>query len=364
MTAYSEFHAQLREVVRDALGRSGPGTGADRPSTAIDWSLLSASGWLGLEVPESLDGAGATFAEAAVVLGEMGRVAAPSSGYLATAVLGVGALNLVGGGEERADLLRRVAQGGAHLAVALDAGDVGDSPTAFSLGPSGARLRLDGEAAFVPGASGADVILALARQDGRPVVAAVASESAGLTVSDTDLTDPTRRVATVRADGVTLDPGSVWALSGNPEAGTWRIFDRAAAAIACDSLGLAEAMLEATVDYVRVREQFGRPIGSFQAVKHACADMLVQVEVSRELVAQATGALTDGGPESWVAVSQAKSYVCEAAVQVAGKAMQLHGGIGYTWESGLHFFMKRALFNRSWFGSPMWHRRRLAGRYI
>ena len=135
-------------------------------------------------------------------------------------------------------------------------------------------------------------------------------------------------------------------------------------ATACDSLGIAEAMLEATVAYARAREQFGRPIGSFQAVQHACADMFVGVCVSRELVADGVRSVTDHDPGSPVAVSRAKSYACAAAVRVAGKAMQLHGGIGYTWESGVHAFLKRAALNRSLFGSPTHHRRRLGRRYL
>jgi alkylation response protein AidB-like acyl-CoA dehydrogenase len=125
-------------------------------------------------------------------------------------------------------------------------------------------------------------------------------------------------------------------------------------------------MLDATVGYARVREQFGRPIGSFQAVKHACADMLVQVSVARELVAAAVHQLAaghPGHPEATVAASMAKSYTCAAAVAVTGKAMQLHGGMGYTWESGIHAYLKRATLNRSLFGSSAAHRRQLAARY-
>jgi alkylation response protein AidB-like acyl-CoA dehydrogenase len=125
---------------------------------------------------------------------------------------------------------------------------------------------------------------------------------------------------------------------------------------------VAEAMLSATVDYVKVRQQFGRPIGSFQAVKHACADMLVQTSVARQLVNAAVTQVAEGADAS-VAASMAKSYACGAAVDVVGKAMQLHGGIGYTWESGVHAYLKRAMLNRALFGSPVEHRRLLAARY-
>ncbi len=178
------------------------------------------------------------------------------------------------------------------------------------------------------------------------------------------MVDETRRLGSVTADSAPIGAGSVHRFAGDPWACWRRARERAAMATASDSLGIAEAMLEATVAYARVREQFGRPIGSFQAVQHACADMLVQVSLSRELVADGVRSVAGDDPGSAVAVSMAKSYACGAAVRVAGKAMQLHGGIGYTWESGIHAFLKRAALNRSLFGSPTHHRRRLGRRYL
>ena len=151
---------------------------------------------------------------------------------------------------------------------------------------------------------------------------------------------------------------------GDADAQVRLLLDRGAVAIACDSLGLSEAMLSATVSYAKVRHQFGRPIGSFQAVKHACADMLVKVSVSRQLVGAAVDAIAEARPDAGVAAAMAKSYATAAAVDVVGKAMQLHGGIGYTWESGIHVYLKRAALNRSLFGSPADHRRKLAQRYL
>ncbi len=151
---------------------------------------------------------------------------------------------------------------------------------------------------------------------------------------------------------------------GDPHEQVRRLLDRAAVAVACDSLGLSEAMLAATVAYAKVRSQFGRPIGSFQAVKHACADMQVAIAVSRQLVSAAVEAVAEDRPDAGVAAAMAKSYACSAAVDVVGKAMQLHGGIGYTWESGIHVYLKRAALNRSLFGSPAAHRRQLAQRYL
>ena len=347
MTEFAEIHDELRGVARDLLGK---------PTT---WSLLAESGWLGLEVPEALDGSGATFAEVAVLLEEMGR-AASWSPYLGTVALGVGTLVLLEPGTDRDALLREIASGDRRVAAAIVDGDA-LVPAPFRLDGTG----LHGRAAFVPDAADADRLLVLARDpDGVPVVVNVAPGASGLEVTDQPVLDETRRFGTVMADGVAVDASSVWRFADDPERSAQRLLDRGAVAVACDSLGLSEAMLDATVAYVAVRQQFDRPIGSFQAVKHACADMLVHVSVGRELLAAAVDAVATGEPSGAVAVSMAKSYICGAAVDVVGKAMQLHGGMGYTWESGIHVHLKRAALNRSLFGSPREHRRRLAQRYL
>lgn len=308
---FAEFHDELRSVAGDLLAK-------DR---TVDWSALVDAGWVALEVPEEFGGAGATFAEVAVICEEMGRAASANS-YLGSAVLAVGTLKALQPSETRDRLLVDVASGAVRLAVAL-------------------------QPDFVPDAEGADKILVLTN-DGVGI--------ADPTVTPQPVLDETRRLATV--DGV---PSEMLPFATG--AAVQRLKDRASVAVACDSLGLCEAMLSATVGYAEVRQQFGRPIGSFQAVKHACADMLVTVAVSRQLVEAAVQAIAEDRPDAHVSAAMAKSYVCGAAVDVAGKAMQLHGGIGYTWESGIHVYLKRAALNRSLFGSPADHRRELAKRY-
>ena len=331
--------------------------------------MLSDTGWLGLEVPESLDGAGASFAETAVVVEEMGRAVAAGP-YLGTAVLGVGALNRLVPNAGRDDLARRVTWGDARVALALADGDRADDLDVAAAPPFRLEARTDraatvhGRAAFVPDASSADhLLLSASNPDGRPVVVAVEPGAPGLDVVDQPLLDATRRFAIVACDGVEVGAEAVWEYAGDPWSGATSLLDRAALAVTIDGLGLGHAMLDATVAYAKVRQQFGRPIGSFQAVKHACADMAVQLAVSRELVAAAVEALADAELDASAAVSMAKSYVGPAAVDIAGAAMQLHGGIGYTWESGIHVYLKRAALDRSLFGSPRAHRRRLAERY-
>ena len=133
--------------------------------------------------------------------------------------------------------------------------------------------------------------------------------------------------------------------------------------MAIDAVGVAGAALDAAVAYAGERQQFGRAIGSFQAVKHACADVAVELTIARRLVADAVDALVAGGPDAAVAVSMAKAHAVETAVAATGTSLQLHGGIGYTWEHGLHVLVKRAALDRSLFGSPAAHRARLAQRY-
>lgn len=341
MTDYGDLHDELRSVATDLLAKD-----------KVDWPLLVQAGWVGLEAPEQCGGAGASLAEVAVVLDQMGRTAA-STAYLGGAVLSVGALNALQPSDSRDDLIARVAAGTVRAAVALPTDGSTAPPFHFD------GTTVSGRAGFAPDAADADELLLLAvGPDGGSLIVGV--PAGALDVNPQPVLDETRCLATVSADSVPVEPSAVWTLSAEAAAA---LLDRARLAVACDSLGLAEAMLAATVSYARVREQFGRAIGSFQAVKHACADMLVAVTVGRRLVADAVEAVVAGAPDATTAVLMAKSHACGSAVDVVGKAMQLHGGIGYTWESGIHVYLKRAALNRSLFGSPAAHRKQLAERY-
>lgn len=319
----TDLRDELRASAREVL------------AAGSDWQHLVDAGWTGLEIADELGGADVTFGETAVVLEELGRAAAASR-YLGI-TLAVGALTALSPSTSRDELLERIAAG-ASAALA----------TGFTV--TGGVVS--GNASFVPDAHDADILLLLADDAGHPVVVT----SPDVTVTPQPVLDETRALATVSADGAAI--ADSWPLPVAAE----RLGERATVAVACDSLGLAEAMLTATVDYVKVRHQFDRPIGSFQAVKHACADMLVRTAVARRLIDAAVADIV-AGVDGSVSAAMAKSYASSAAVDVAGKAMQLHGGIGYTWESGIHTYLKRATLNRSLFGSPIEHRRTLARRY-
>jgi alkylation response protein AidB-like acyl-CoA dehydrogenase len=370
MPDQAEIRDELRAVARDLLGRADrAGTAASPGGASVDWRLIAAADWLGLEVSAGLGGAAATFAETAVIAEELGRAAARSP-YLGAVVLSVGTLNELQPCELRDRLLGEVAAGAAVPAAVLGGGDslaMPGQPPPFRLARTVAGAAVYGQASFVPDAAGAGWFLLLAADtDGSAVVVVTDSRVPGLTVTEQPVLDATRSLARVRADGAEVSPDCIVPFAGDARAASRRLLDRAAVAMACDSLGLSEAMLAATVDYARVRQQFGRPIGSFQAVKHACADMLVHIRIAGALVADAVQRVADpgcSGDEVAVAASMAKSYACDAAVEIAGQAMQLHGGIGYTWESGIHVYLKRAVLNRDLFGSPLTHRRRLAARY-
>ena len=329
-TGFADLHDELRSVARDLL------------ASGAEWPRMADAGWLGLEVPEALDGAGATFAEVAVVLEELGRAVA-SSAYFGTAVLGVAALH-------DDEVLRDVASGRSRVAVAVSA--AGDDAT-FAPPFRVEGGKLSGRATFVADAAEADVLLLLADDRGETVVVPVLPDVVHITSEP--VLDATRRFATVVVDEVAVGPGV-------PVDGQ-ALLDRAAVAVACDSLGLAHAMLDATVAYAKVRTQFDQPIGAFQAVKHQCADVLVQLTIGRELLTLAVEATVAGSADAATTASRVKSYLGQAAVEAVGTAMQLHGGIGYTWEGGVHVYLKRAVLNRSWFGSPAAHRRRLAATF-
>lgn len=361
-TDLDDVRAALREVAREVLEPRSPlraGGGSGEPA---DWPQLAELGWLALEVPDSLGGAGVHFHELAVLLTEMGRAASTSS-FLGSAVLANWVLAALDAGPERDDLLRRAASGATRVAVAVTAGS--PSGTGFRLQAAGRRWAVDGAADFVPDAGGADrLLLPVPHPEGGDGIVIVDPTIAGVTVEEQPVVDGTRRLAAVTATAVEVDRAALWRAAGGGDGLMSMVADRAALAVACDSLGIGQAMLQATVAYAGSRRQFDRPIGSFQAVKHACADMLVQIEAAEELVGAAVAAISDGRHGSAVAVSMAKAQATAMAVEVAGKAVQLHGGIGYTWESGLPAFLKRATLNRSLFGSPADHRRRLAARYL
>ena len=381
MSGLAEFHDELRAVARDLLAAASPLVTGGEPGR-VDLSQLAKAGWLGLDVPEAQGGSGATFAEVAVVLEEIGRAAAATS-MLGT-VLTVGALGAVERSTARDELLSGVADGELRATVALPGDDgVLGGHTGFVIERDGATTRLSGQARFVPDAPGADRVLVVPDDpsSGLVLVEIAPDDRVGVTpsvlvegtqggraevapggdveVRPVPVVDATRSLGEIAVDGATVDPDHIWPLTTSLR----HLSDRAALAVAIDAVGVAGGALDATVAYAAERRQFGRPIGSFQAVKHACANVAVELTISRRLVGDAVAAYVADAPEAHLAVSMAKAHAVETAVAAAGTALQLHGGIGYTWEHGLHVLVKRAALDRSLYGSPAAHRSRVSQRY-
>ena len=218
----------------------------------------------------------------------------------------------------------------------------------------GDGVVLDGEKVLVVDAASADFFL-VATADGRRHIVARGAE--GVTVTPETSIDPTRRLSSVRFDGVRVAPADT--LPGEA-ADYYAVFHRLCVALAAESTGIAQRTMEMAVEYAKDRQQFGRPIGAYQAVSHRCAQMLLETENSRSAVYGAAWA-ADAEPESLpLAASMAKAYASDAGWRVPDASIQVHGGIGFTWEHDLHFFLKRGRANAAIFGDSKWHRERVA----
>jgi alkylation response protein AidB-like acyl-CoA dehydrogenase len=319
-----------------------------------DWTEMAELGWPGLALPEEWGGQGLGVVELAVLFEEMGYALAPSP-LLSTTVAGL-ALAANGTDEQRERWLRPLAAGEARGTVALfDAG----TPAAIGgfemeAKADGEGIVLDGEKVLVMDAASADFLL-VATADGRRHL--VEREAGGMTVTAEPSIDPTRRLHSVRFDGVRVGPEAT--LNG-AQPDYLPILWRACVALAAESTGIAQRTMEMAVEYAKDRKQFGRPIGSYQAVSHRCAQMLLETENSRSAVYGAAWA-ADAEPESLpLAASMAKAYASDAGWRVPDASIQVHGGIGFTWEHDLHFFLKRGKANAATFGDAKWHRDRVA----
>lgn len=319
-----------------------------------DWEEMAGLGWPGLALPERWGGQGLGIVELAVLFEEMGYAVAPSpllSNTIAGLVLAHG-----GSDDQRQRRLAPLAAGAERGTPALwDAGTAA-APGSVTMEArlDGDEVVLDGEKVLVMDAAAADFLLVATADGGRHIVDRHAD---GVTVTAEPCVDPTRRLHSVRFEGVrvALDDS----LPGG-EDGYWPVFHRLCVALAAESTGVAQRALEMAVAYAGEREQFGRPIGSYQAVSHRCAQMLLETENSRSVVFGAAWA-ADSEPESLpVAASMAKAYASDAGWRVPHESIQVHGGIGFTWEHDLHLFLKRGQANASSFGDARWHRERVA----
>lgn len=324
------------------------------------WELMCDLGWAGIQIPEPYGGLGGTFAETCVVLRELSRKAIPSP-YFSSAVLTSAALLGSGNEQLRHTILPGLAMGSVRGALAFGGNSGQLAEVGYRHARRGAAQTLSGHAGLVLDAHLADFVVVRARSENDDVVLfLVDTQRAGVDITMAAPVDLTRRFAQVSLHEVPVTDDDL--LAGPRDAG--RLFDHvvkaAAIGVAAESVGGAEQILDDTVAYVKIREQFGRPIGSFQAVKHGCAEMLLLVETSRVAAEHAAQTVQLGRALSSDAAFIAKSYAAEACYKVAGSGMQYHGGIGFTWDNDMHAHFKRAALARSLFGLSGWHLDRLA----
>ncbi|WOX14773.1 acyl-CoA dehydrogenase family protein [Streptomyces sp. N50] len=370
---FTEEQEQLRTTLRRFLANKAPSAAVRRAMDSEEgyaprlWRQMADQlGLHGLALPEAYGGFGGGPVELGIVLEELGRVLLPSP-YFATVALAGQALAASNDEVAKARWLPAIADGSttATLALAEESGswrieDV--ETTATDTTVSGTKM-------FVVDGHTADLILVVTRTGTGPGLFAVDGDAPGVTRTRLETLDPTRRLARVDLDRA---PARRVGPDGDASAYLRTVLDLVAVALAAEQVGGAQACLDAAVDYAKVRVQFGRPIGSFQAVKHKCADLLVQVEGARSaayhattVAAAAMSQLTSTEPplvpaELPVSAALAAACCADAFTHAAKENIQIHGGIGYTWEHDAHLYLKRAKSSEQLFGGPAAHRTRLA----
>jgi len=329
------------------------------------WRKLVGLGWPGLLIPEEYGGQGGTFLDMTVIAEEAGKALVPGP-FFAAALLGA-PIVIEGGSEaQKKELLPKMAKGEyiATVAIAEASGRFDAGGIELKAGKKGGDYTLSGEKFFVPEAHVADYIVVAARSSGSDedgvTLLMVPAKHKGVTVTQLKTVDMTRRLCHVKFDEVAL-PGTN--LLGKEGQG-WPILRRtlyiATAALSAEMVGTAQKALDIAVDYAKTRVQFGKPIGSFQAVKHKCVDMMVAVENTRSLTYYACWTVDERLPEAATAVPMAKAYASDMAKNVTSEAIQVHGGIGFTWEHDMHLYHRRALAGEANFGNAPIHRETVA----
>ena len=363
--AFTEEQDELRRTVRSFLDAKSPESAVREQMETEDgfdravWTQMAEQmGLQGMHIPEEFGGSGFSYVELGIVLEEMGRalLCAP---FFSTVVLAANALLLCGNEAAQSDYLPGIASGEtiATLAFTEPSGrwdEAGIEMTATAVGDG---HTLTGTKMFVIDGHSADLVLVLARTDAGISLFAVEGDAAGLTRTPLATMDQTRKQARLEfAD----TPARLIESEGIGWDFVARVLDLAAVGLAAEQVGGAQKVLEMAVEYAKVRVQFGRPIGSFQAIKHKCADMLLEVESSKSAAYYGMWCAAEMNDELASVASLAKAYCSEAYFHAAAENIQIHGGIGFTWEHPAHLYFKRAKGSEFTFGDATHHRERVA----
>ncbi|HKV88390.1 MAG TPA: acyl-CoA dehydrogenase [Candidatus Dormibacteraeota bacterium] len=368
--AFSEEQEMLRRSARDFLTKEcSPKVvrklmdGPDAYDPAL-WKRVADLGWTALGIPEQYGGVG-TFLDLIVVLEEAGRALLPGP-FFATMGLAVPALIEAGTEAQKKEVLNAIAAGSARATLALTeaSGRWDADGVKLSARPSGGGWRLDGTKLFVPDAASADYMVVVARTRGEGeegiTLFLVKGRPKGMAVKMLETLDMTRRWAEVRFDDVELDGDAVMGAPDKGWAPLKRALEWATAALCAEMVGGAQKVLETSTEYAKTRQQFGKPIGIYQAVSHKLADMLVLAESGRSATYYAAWTIDADAPDRSLASSMAKAYVSDAYRKVAGDGIQVHGGIGFTWEHDMHLYFKRAKASEVTLGDATYHRELVA----
>jgi alkylation response protein AidB-like acyl-CoA dehydrogenase len=330
------------------------------------WKEMAELGWVGIPFDEEHGGSEMGLAEMAVVLEPLGRALAPEP-FLSTVLLGGMALALGGTQKQQVDWLRPAIEGDRFLTLAYQ-----ERTSRFELtrvqtraNANGDGWRLSGEKIQVPDGGVADALVVSARTEGGDREAngitlfLVPRDAPGLSIQRQHRVD-SRNSALVRLDDVKVGREAIVGEAGQGSALLERVVDRATVGLCAEMLGAMSEAFDRTLEYLKTREQFGAPIGSFQGLKHRAAEMFIEIELCRSTVMAAARAVDTDDPESTLLVSLAKARCSDAAIQVANEAIQMHGGIGMTDEHDIGFYLKRARVAEMTFGDSAHHRNRWA----
>jgi len=333
--------------------------------TAFDaalWEKIAEQGWTGIIFPEKYDGSGLGVVEMAASMEEMGRALVPGP-FVSTVLLAGTVLDRAGSEKEKGKYLGAICRGEAKSTLALLERSASWDAQAVELEAelhTGGGYRLSGEKLFVSDAGIADFLLVVARLRGNLAVLIVPGNAPGIEKIATPGVDLTRRLYRVNFSNVSVPEENLLASGDRARRAVDAALDVACVGLAAEMVGGMQKLVDLTVDYAKTRKQFGRPIGTFQAVQHQCADMLVLLEGSRSAAYYAAWALSENRPDAKVAVSVAKAYASEAYRDAGNKSIQVQGGMGFTWENDSHLYYRRAKGSELLFGDATHHRERIA----
>jgi len=339
------LQGSIREFLADRYPVERVAEIADRAGwDPASWREVAELGWTGISAPEADGGLGMGFLEEMIAFEQLGRAVFPGPFFSSVAL----ALPALAGAPD----LRKAVIGGDRAATLAGAGE---DPRDLTVRAEGERLR--GASMFVPDLGSCDLVVVAASGDDGPSLWSVDRDGEGVSWEGLPTVDTTRRLGRIELEAA---PARLLA-AGEEAAGLLDgIRDRALASLAAEAVGVASAALDRSVQYAGSREQFGRPIGVYQAVSHGLADAYVEVESARSLAYWAGWAVAGGADEASTAAAAAKAHASEAAVDACERAIQVHGGIGFTWEHPLHRYYRRALWIAAFMGGPAHHRERVA----